>query len=344
MTTPQHPPASRNPITAPPRNHAPAKVQATALRETPFYLIMHMRPSILKVLTYFDLFDYPVTADEILFFMDKEVSPIGLKAELDVLANEGLLFPDGSFYSLRNDPELAIRRIRGNRHADELLKIAARISRQLYLFPYVRGIGISGSLSKHFADEQADIDYFIITRRNRLWIARTLMHLFKKMNYLRNRQNWYCMNYYVDEEALEIKEKNIFTAMEMITLLPASGNGGLVKFFDANEWTAQYFPCYKFRQKEAKGPVPSSLVKTAFENLLNNKWGDRLDDLLQRWTSLRWQKKEERGDRNKKGNRMCLQNEKHFSRPNPENFQQRVLGRYATRLREMEVKWGVCES
>lgn len=303
-----------------------------------------MKSSILKVLAYFDLFDYPVTTDEILFFMDQEVSLIDLKAELDALTHRGLLFPDGNFYALRQDPELAIRRIRGNRHADELLKIAARISRQLYLFPYVRGIGISGSLSKHFADEQADIDYFIITRRNRLWIARTLMHLFKKMNYLRNRQNWYCMNYYVDEEALEIKEKNIFTATEMITLLPASGNGGLVKFFDANNWTAHYFPHYRTRQKEAKGPVPSSILKTTLEKLLNNRWGDRLDDLLQRWTSRRWEKKEQRGDRNKKGNRMSLQNEKHFSRPNPGNFQQRVLGRYEVRLKELQLRWDISES
>lgn len=305
---------------------------------------MPMRSSILKVLTYFDLFDYPVTADEILFFMDKEVSLIDLKVELDTLTHKGLLFPDGNFYALRQDPQLAPRRIKGNRHADELLKIASRISRQLYLFPFVRGIGISGSLSKHFADEQADIDYFIITRRNRLWIARTLMHLFKKMSYLRNRQNWYCMNYYVDEEALEIKEKNIFTATEMITLLPASGNGGLARFFDANDWTSHYFPHYKTRQKEAKGPVPTSFFKTTFENLLDNRWGDRLDDLLQRWTTSRWEKKEQRGDRNKKGNRMSLQNEKHFSRPNPENFQQRVLGRYDLRLKELQLKWGISES
>lgn len=305
---------------------------------------MSMRSSILKVLAYFDIFDYPVTADEILFFMDREVSLIDLKAELEALTQKGLLFPDGNFYALRQDPELAIRRIRGNRHADDLLKIAARISRQLYLFPYVRGIGISGSLSKHFADEQADIDYFIITRRNRLWIARTLMHLYKKMNYLRNRQNWYCMNYYVDEEALEIKEKNIFTATEMITLLPASGNGGLARFFDANEWTAHYFPHYRTRPKEAKGPVPTSFLKKTLEDLLNNRLGDRLDDLLHRWTTSRWQKKEQRGDRNVKGKRMSLQNEKHFSRPNPDNFQQRVLDRYAARLKQLEARWDVSES
>ena len=58
---------------------------------------------------------------------------------------------------------------------------------------------MSGSLSKHFADEKSDIDFFIITSANRLWIARTCMHLFKKVSYIAGKQHWFCMNYYVDE-------------------------------------------------------------------------------------------------------------------------------------------------
>src|SRR5882757_10031709 len=218
---------------------------------------MPLRSSILKVLAYFDLFNYPVSAEEILFFLDQDVQAPELDRVLEALIAGKYLFRLDRFYSLRDDPRAAERRIRGNKHAAELLVIADRVSRFLYQFPYVRGIGISGSLSKHFADENADIDYFIITRSNRLWIARSFMHLFKKWSFLTGKQHWYCMNYYVDEEALEIKERNIFTATEMITLLPASGNGGLVKFFDANDWTAHYFPHYRTRQKEAKGPVPS---------------------------------------------------------------------------------------
>ena len=87
----------------------------------------------------------------------------------------------------------------------------------LFQFPFVRGVFISGSLSKRCAAEKEDVDYFIVTSANRLWIARTIMHLYKKLTYLRGRQDRYCMNYFIDEEALEIKEKNIFTAVEMIT-------------------------------------------------------------------------------------------------------------------------------
>ena len=302
---------------------------------------MPLRSSILKVVAYFDLFNYPVSAEEILFFLDQEVSESALNQALEALADGKHLFRLGSFYSLRDDVRAAERRIRGNQHAAELLVIANRVSRFLYQFPYVRGVGISGSLSKHYAEEGADIDYFIITRSNRLWIARTFMHLFKKWSYLTGKQHWYCMNYYVDEEALEIAEKNIFTATEQITLLPACGNGGLVKFFDANNWATDYFPHYRQRQREAAIYPPPGLLKRLLEKLFDNKAGDRLDDFFRRLTSRRWKDKEERGVLNEKGNRMSLKTDKHSSRPNPEVFQQKILTVYSEKLKEFEVKWGI---
>jgi len=305
---------------------------------------MPLRASILKVLAYFDLFNYPVSAEEILFFLDQDVQAPELDQVLEALIAGKYLFRLDHFYSLRDDPRAAERRIRGNKHAAELLVIADRVSRFLYQFPYVRGIGISGSLSKHFADENADIDYFIITRSNRLWIARTFMHLFKKWSFLTGRQHWYCMNYYVDEDALEIEEKNIFTATELITLLPACGNGGLVKFFDANDWATAYFPQYRQRQREAPPfHPPPSFLKRTLEKIFDNRTGDRLDDFLRRLTSRRWKNKEDRGVLNEKGNKMSLKTGKHFSRPNPEGFQQKILTIYSDRLKEFEVKWGTCE-
>lgn len=304
---------------------------------------MPLRSSILKVVAYFDLFNYPVSAEEILLFLDREISEQELYPVLEALIVEKHLFRVGSFYSLRDEPAIAERRIKGNKHATELLVIADKVSRFLYQFPYVRGVGISGSLSKHYAEENADIDYFIITRSNRLWIARTLMHLYKKWSFLTGKQHWYCMNYYVDEEALEIAEKNIFTATELLTLLPSCGNGGLVKFFDANEWATTFFPHYRQRQRAAPVYPPYSLLKRALEKLFDNRAGDRLDDFLRRLTARRWKKKEERGATNEKGNKMSLKTGKHFSRPNPDNFQQKILTIYSERLEEFGVKWRLGE-
>jgi hypothetical protein len=302
---------------------------------------MSARNSILRVLAYFDLFDYPLSREEVLFFLDQEIGEAELDAALAALADEQYLFKLDQFYSLRNIPSLVERRIKGNKHAQELILIARRISRRLFQFPYVRGIGISGSLSKNYADEHADIDYFVITRANRLWIARTCMHLFKKWSFLTGRQHWYCMNYYVDEEALEIQEKNIFTAIELITLIPVCGNGGLVHFFDANDWATALLPHYRGRGRVAPGEWRPSFLKKAVEWLFDNKAGDWLDDILRRLTARRWQHKESRGLRNAKGFRMSLRTGKHFSRPNPDMLQKRILTVYTDKLKELGSKCGM---
>ena len=164
-----------------------------------------------KGITYFDLFDYPVSVEEIYLFLDRTIDGDELKICLSKLAAEGHIYKFNEFYSLKNDPELLKKRIKENANAQYLLLTAHRISKFLFRFPYIKGVGISGSLSKNVANELSDIDYFIITKSNRLWIARTIMHLFKKITFLTGRQHWYCMNYYVDEDGMQIEEKNIFT-------------------------------------------------------------------------------------------------------------------------------------
>jgi hypothetical protein len=216
-----------------------------------------------------------------------------------------------------------------------MLPIAEKGARLLFQFPFVRGVFISGSLSKRCAEKKEDVDYFIVTSANRLWIARTIMHLFKKLTYLSGHQHRYCMNYYVDEEALEIREKNIFTATELITLIAASGNGGVAGFFKANEWTTRFYPRYQQRNRESLGTRRSSLLKRVCERLLDNRIGDRLDDYFRKVTASRWKKKEDRGDLNLRGLRMSLQCGKHFARPNPEIFQQKVLTRYQRKIKEL---------
>src|SRR5580698_6260316 len=231
---------------------------------------MQLRSSILKVIAYFDMFNYPLSLEDILYFLDTEAEEYPVRSELEALIEEGCLFRTGPFYSLQNDPALADKRNNSRRRADALLPIAERGARLLFQFPFVRGVFISGSLSKRCAEEKEDVDYFIVTSANRLWIARSFMHVFKKLTYLRGHQHRYCMNYYIDEEALEIREKNIFTATELITLIAASGNGGVINLFKANEWTTRFYPQYRRRNRESPATPRSSLLKHIFERLLDN--------------------------------------------------------------------------
>jgi len=298
--------------------------------------------SVLKVLAYFDMFHYPLLKEEVHFFLDHATGLRDVESALEQLVRAHCVYRHDEFFSLSPDRSLVNRRRKGNQHAGHLLSIAYKVSALLYRFPFVRGIGISGSLSKNFADEKADIDFFIITRANRLWIARTLMHLFKKLTFLAGRQHWFCMNYYVDEEAMIIEERNVFTATELVTLMPVAGNGTLDDFFRVNAWAFDYFPNARLNARHRFNKFP--WYKRMAEWLFNNRFGDALDNYLMHLTSRRWKKKEDACKLNIKGNRMGLRTGKHFSKPNPYHFQKKVLETYRRKIATVEEQWSVCSN
>ena len=287
---------------------------------------------------YFDIFRYPLTRKEIESFLDKPFSEDELSYSLQDLLTSGRIFKLCEFYSLQKDMSLAEIRKKGNATADTLVKKAKEIAKLLYKFPYVRAIGLSGSVSKNFADENSDIDYFLITKANRLWIARTLLVFFRKNPLLKNRLKYYCMNYFVDEADLVIEEKNIYTATELFTLIPLAGNGSLKKFFEKNSWSYSYFPNRSLPVVKEEINFPDPWFKKMMEFVLNTRFGNWLDNYFFKLTTARWQKKEERKKLNAKGERMGIKTDKHFSKPNPIFFHNAFIETYKKRIREIEEK------
>lgn len=290
--------------------------------------------AVLSVLAYFDIFQYPLTKKEIQSFLRNPVNDTLLTDTLKRLLSSGSVFLHHNFYSLHDNPLLSLRRKDGNLRAEKLIAKAYRIGRFLYKFPFVRAIGISGSLSKNFADEKADIDFFIITKAERLWIARTLMHLFKKLTYLTGHQHYFCMNYYVDEKALMIEPQNIFTAMETVTLLPVAGAKTMDRFLIINKWAYRFFPSFdtdQFVPENQKDRNP--WYKKTAEYIYSNSLFDQLDNWLFKLTTRRWQQKNKKGLRNKNGHTMQLETGKHYCRSNPGAMQEKVLALYGQKLR-----------
>ncbi|PTQ95126.1 hypothetical protein C8P68_106341 [Mucilaginibacter yixingensis] len=287
--------------------------------------------NILATLAYFDMFSYPLTRVEILLYLQQKYYQPDVDAALRYMVASRAIYRFGDYYTLRNDPTLISRRITGNRKAGELIKIAHRVSDLLIRFPYVRGIAISGSLSKNYADDESDVDLFIITAKNRLWIARSFMHLLKKLSFLFNKQHYFCMNYYVDEEQLEITEKNIYTAIEVVTLMPLQGDSVFESFYAENTWTQVFLPNNYLRVSTAK-PVKTFWLKSAVEFLLNSKLGCMLDRMLMRITSKKWQKKTQEKATNMHGFVLGMIAEQHCSKPDPINFQKHLLNNYNNKV------------
>lgn len=295
------------------------------------------KTGILKVLAYFDIFQYPLTLSEIRRYMCTHEDDGLMQYALEQLIADQTIYCHQGFYTLHNNSLLAYRRRENNRRANVLLPKALKIGRFLSKFPFITGVFISGSLSKNCADEKADIDFFIITRANRLWIARTIMHLFKKLTFVTGHQHFFCMNYYLDEEALLIGDQNIYTAFEIATLIPVAGKDASEHFFYANKWVARFFPAFYSRDLEIASSSKSWL-KTLFEKMLPKPLANYLDLVLMNITTRRWNRKHQKGKRNKNGQAMRLITGRHFARSDPGSFQEKILRLYNQKLADLKLK------
>ena len=292
---------------------------------------MCVKKEILAALSYFDLFNYPLTSIEIIKFLGVDCSVQEITVPLLELEQEESIFKLDEFYSLHNNPCLVTRRRDGNIKARQQLVTADKIASFLAGFPFVTGVAVSGSLSKNFADEESDIDFFIITKSNRLWLARTFMHVFKKLTFLVGKQHYFCMNYYIDHEMLRIKEQNIYTAIEVATLMPLRGIETFGSFFQHNKWVSEFLPNHNMHITYVKASKDSYL-KMFIELLFNNRAGNYVDSLFMKITSRKWAEKTRRKKLNKNGNVMGMDAGKHYAKPLPANFQVKLLQRYEMKL------------
>ena len=114
---------------------------------------------VLRTLLYYDIFSYPLRAEEISNNIGgSRCSRADLQNVLEELCEEELIFRSGGYYMLHDDSSMKVRREKGNALAQKRLPLAARMSGLISSFPFVRGVGISGSLSKNYMDEKSDID------------------------------------------------------------------------------------------------------------------------------------------------------------------------------------------
>ncbi len=240
-----------------------------------------MSYELLRVLLYFDIFSYPLTKREIISYSG--ISNQGgnnIDVALEMLQRKGLINRFGGLYYVEGNRQNVARRLNGNSRAAGRMKTAKRFSRLISWFPFVRGVFISGSLSKGFAAKRDDIDYFIVTEPGRLWLVRSLLILFKKIFLLNSYRN-FCINYFVDSNHLFIKEHNRFTATEIAFLVPLFNNAMYQRFLDQNSWAGNYYPNLMDKNKhDCHNHEPA--LKKVFEKMFSVSLTDKLDMYLYR--------------------------------------------------------------
>lgn len=297
---------------------------------------------LLKTLLYFDIFRYPLTIKEIKRFCGMPADMDEVAHELGFLEKLGYIQCEGDFYATSfnsNIHELIERRIRGNMLALKMLKKAEGYSNLISYFPFVRGIYLSGSLSKNYADKNSDVDYFIITEPGRLWLCRMLLALFKRV-FLLNSHKYFCINYFIDTQNLEIPDKNIFTAIELTTLITTSNTALYRKLMQANSWVKDYFPNTLMESVSAEDIIPNETrIKKTTERFFSGKRGDLLDDICYKITFAKWERKFRRFS--KEEFELNLRSKKNVSKHHPRGLQTKILSAYREKMKEFEQKFRV---
>ena len=187
---------------------------------------MYDNANLIKVLSpiaYFDVFEHPLTIDEILQFNNLSLSKNQVIEYVSHLVDLKLLNCHNDFYGIGDIKAKAIKREALNENAKAVINNAISMGKFIENFPFINSVFISGSLSKNVMHENSDFDFFIIANENRIWVSKLFLKLYKKL-FLNNSKDEFCINYIVSENNLEIPDKNFFTAIEIATLKQVSAN------------------------------------------------------------------------------------------------------------------------
>jgi hypothetical protein len=291
-----------------------------------------IRTAILRTLIYFEIFGHPLSFDELYSLMSVPADRGTFDRELEQLASEGLIRTESGYVYITDGQASITDRLKKLKRARRYSRIARAVSRLISWHPFVRGVFISGSLSKSALAKKDDIDFFVVTEPGRLWVCRTLLMLFKKI-FLLNSKKYFCINYYIDARSLEIPERNLFTATEVAFLIPVQNAELYTEFIGANGWVREYFPNRSFSADGCptrKGP----LVKRWMESMLNGNAGERLDNHFMKVYRKRSIKRYKKMDMAMF--ELNFRSEKNVSKHHPDGYQEKVLEQYALAIAAFE--------
>jgi len=198
--------------------------------------------AILQAVAYADIFDYPLTTNEVhRFLVGVETSPPVVEMALD----SGRLTADhlgrrGEYVFLAGREGIVETRLRRNAVAAGQWPRALRYGSILARLPFVRMVAVTGAMSMNNVEPATDIDYLIVTTPGRLWVGRAMVVAL--VRWAAQKGDTICPNYFLSERALTMKTRNLFTAHELAQMVPISGLRTYVQLCRLNGWAAQFLP------------------------------------------------------------------------------------------------------
>lgn len=257
--------------------------------------------AIKATLAFFEIFKHPLTNFELykLLYCKKKIDlPDVIFETKQIKINEA----SGFFFLPSSLPNLHLERQNRAISNDRKFVLARRAARLISWAPFIRLAAVCNTLSFDAADQESDIDFFIITRAGRIWFVRFLVSMILSVFNLRrhgyNVTDKICLSFFVSDNGLDLKKialvpdergnPDIYLIYWMANLIPLINRGKtLEKFLQANSWVFEYLANFDWRESvvnshEIKCNNLVECIRSFFERCLGGMPGDSLEKFLKK--------------------------------------------------------------
>jgi len=169
----------------------------------------NIKEAIMEVVAFFDLFDYPLTGLELRRYLSVKCGLINIEKALESKIFLEAIEEKNGFYFLRGRKEIIKTKMARYNYADKKFKKAMLVSRFFKIIPWIKMIAAGNLIGSHNLKKQGDIDLFIITKKNRVWMTRFFCAGFARLFGLRptekNTRDKICLSFFVSEDAMDLQ-------------------------------------------------------------------------------------------------------------------------------------------
>lgn len=166
---------------------------------------------------------------------------------------------------------------------------AERVALLVAAVPFIRLVGLNGSLARNEARLESDIDFLIITTPGRIYTARflttLLVHLLGLRRYKDRIRGRICLNRYQTTQHLGILPENEYHARVFSQLIPLVDIDDTYRAYqEKNQWMETMgFPVVSPRRHPSRSLVVSGGLRRLGEWVLGGWLGTRFESLLGRY-------------------------------------------------------------
>lgn len=241
-----------------------------------------------EAIVFFDLLGRPISKDELRVFTSRLWAKSHNQVEPETLLFKGaeyLTFFDQ--YTARNLLKVS------SDHNELAWRKVHKYAWVFRLVPFIKMVAICNTLAFGSSKAKSDIDFFVITKRGRMFTARLLLTFLCQILGIRrhgkNIAQRFCLSFFISEEDLKLtpillQPLDIYMLFWMRSLKVLFGSDMLEHFINENPWYKKHFPDLpQSHLKFSREKSWLTSIQKFLEKILSGRLGDFLENKLEQW-------------------------------------------------------------